>query len=106
MLLATPSPSATTGSALKLNQDVNIFASVLEQRKQIDWSVVLGRGVWIQVARGKGLNVQVKSRGVTGGREEMILCEGDGIGIDGPADIRITKGADDTPSEFLLFDLN
>lgn len=75
--------------SVKVNQDVKIYAAKLEPKKQINFSVLLGRAAWLQVASGR-VNLS--------GRD---LVAGDGVAVtDG--DIVVT-GIDS--SELLVFEL-
>jgi redox-sensitive bicupin YhaK (pirin superfamily) len=88
-LVLLASPDGRYGS-LKIHQDVNAYASILDAGRRLDFSLKLGRHAWIQVARGRlRLN----------GRE---LGRGDGASVSGESRLEL-EGIDET--EFLLFDL-
>jgi len=78
--------------ALKINQDVKLYASLLEPGKSVSFDVAKGRYGWIQVANGS-LTVNGKE-----------LKKGDGAAISEESKIEITS-TDDATAEFLLFDL-
>ena len=78
--------------ALKINQDVKLYATLLEPGKTVSFDVAKGRYGWIQVANGS-LTVNGKE-----------LKKGDGAAISEESKIEITS-TDDATAEFLLFDL-
>jgi quercetin 2,3-dioxygenase len=78
--------------ALKINQDVKLYASLLEPGKSVSFDVAKGRYGWIQVANGS-LTVNGKE-----------LKKGDGAAITEESKLEITSTGDAT-AEFLLFDL-
>ena len=78
--------------ALKINQDVKLYASLLEPGKSVSVDVAKGRYGWIQVANGS-LTVNGKE-----------LKKGDGAAIAEESELEITS-AGDAAAEFLLFDL-
>lgn len=78
--------------ALKINQDVKLYASLLEPGKSVSFDVAKGRYGWIQVANGS-LTVNGKE-----------LKKGDGAAIAEESKIEIISTGDAT-AEFLLFDL-
>jgi len=84
------SPDGHEGS-LRIEQDVSLYASQLQEGASVSHSLEPGRHAWIQVARGE-LNLN-----------GIALKEGDGAAIsdEQSLSIRSTAGA-----EFLLFDLN
>jgi hypothetical protein len=75
----------------KINQDVKIYASILEKENEIECSIAKGRGLWIQVISG-----ELKING------EEILKKGDGCVVENINKIDIEAISE---SEFLLFDL-
>jgi redox-sensitive bicupin YhaK (pirin superfamily) len=79
------------GEAIKINQDTQIFATVLEEGKVVDYQMKPERRAWIQIISG-----QISVNGVS-------LKAGDGAGIISEELIRI-KSANKN-SEFLFFDL-
>lgn len=83
------SKSGRQGSQ-KINQDVDLYASVLEQGHELEFALREGRGIWLQLAEGE---LEVNGRRVS---------SGDGLVIEKESKIKI-KGIQET--EFLLFDL-
>jgi len=79
------------GSVL-INQDVKVYASVLDSGRQVSHEVGENRHAWIQVISG-GLDVNGYS-----------LEKGDGAAISEEKSLKIA--ATDEATEFLLFDLN
>jgi quercetin 2,3-dioxygenase len=84
------SRGASDGS-VHINQDVKVYASVLENGKSVSMDLASGRHAWIQLISG--------SIDVNG----TVLQAGDGAGISDEASLVISSQAD--ASEFLLFDL-
>jgi redox-sensitive bicupin YhaK (pirin superfamily) len=83
------SPDARDGS-LKIHQDVNVFASILEANDELEYRLELGRQAWIQIARGSlRLN-------------DVELNKGDGAAISDESPITL-KGIEE--AEVLIFDL-
>ena len=78
--------------ALKINQDVKLYATLLEPGKTVSFDVAKGRYGWIQVANGS-LTVNGKE-----------LKKGDGAAISEESKLEMTSTGDAT-AEFLLFDL-
>lgn len=78
--------------SVSINQDVNLYASVLEKDQQLVYKIPSDRYVWLHVAGGK-LKVN----------DNYELKLGDAIAVTNEDEIKIT-GIDD--AEFLLFDLN
>ncbi len=74
----------------KINQDTDLYASILEKDQQLSFQLREGRGVWLQLAEGE---LEVNGR---------VLQSGDGLVIEDEKDIQI-KALQET--EFLLFDL-
>jgi redox-sensitive bicupin YhaK (pirin superfamily) len=83
------SPDARDGSVW-INQDVNVYASILENGKSVTMELDGGRHGWIQVASG---------RIMLGDRE---LKAGDGVAVSSELNIKITAVDE---AEFLVFDL-
>ncbi|NES79709.1 MULTISPECIES: pirin family protein [Okeania] len=76
--------------ALKINQDVDLFAGVLKQGDRFSYSFDAERYGWVQVARGEiDLN-------------DLSLKAGDGAALSEINDVYITAKSD---AEILLFDL-
>jgi quercetin 2,3-dioxygenase len=86
------SPEGQDGS-MRIEQDVNLYASWLTTGEQVRHTIAAGRHAWIQVARGT----------VTVNGEK--LEEGDGAAVSDEAELSIA-GQTDEGAEFLLFDLN
>jgi redox-sensitive bicupin YhaK (pirin superfamily) len=76
--------------SVKINQDANVFASILKTDLKLEHELSNQRHAWIQVARG--------SISVTG----QDLESGDGAAISDETSLKIVGRA---PAEFLLFDL-
>lgn len=74
----------------KINQDVDLYASVLEVGKEQEFAIRAGRGAWVQLAEGE-LEVNGK-----------VLKSGDGLAVQDESLLKI-KALKET--EFLLFDL-
>jgi len=89
-LVRVASGSGVDG-ALKIHQDIELFASIIDVGESVEHSLAPGRHAWIQVARGS-----VAVNGVD-------LEEGDGAAVSDETEIRI-EGRDS--AEVLLFDLN
>lgn len=83
------SPDAAEGS-LQVNQDVRLFATILQAGHQVAHSIQPKRQVWIQV-----INGVLEVAGQT-------LREGDGLHVDEERELTLLAGAD---AHFLLFDL-
>ena len=83
------SRDARAGS-LKVHQDVELFASLLEAGHQVRHVFAEGRKGWIQVVHGQ-LDVAGQS-----------LSTGDGASLEDAGEVTVTAGDD---SEFLLFDM-
>ena len=75
---------------VKLFQDVDLYASLLEPGQSIEHQLKSGRHAWVQVARGV----------VTLG--DSTLREGDGAAASAPGGLRLRSVE---PAEILLFDL-
>lgn len=85
------SRSATDGS-LKINQDVNLYDSILNEGEEVSYELAENRHAWIQVIKGK---LEVNG---------TVLETSDGAAISEETLLSIKSPADNT--EFLLFDLN
>jgi redox-sensitive bicupin YhaK (pirin superfamily) len=83
------SPDAANGS-VKVHQDVELFAAVLEPGQKVEHVLRPGRHAWIQVARGA-----VELNG-------SPLVHGDGAAVSDEAALTLRASE---PSEVLLFDL-
>ncbi len=84
------SPEGREGS-MRINQDAEIYAGILEQNITVEHTLEEGRGSWIQVVRGEiSLN------------DDLKLSAGDGVGI---TDIRNLKLRADSETELILFDV-
>jgi redox-sensitive bicupin YhaK (pirin superfamily) len=86
------SPDEAEGS-VKLNQDAEIYATLLEPGKAVTHKLAAGRYAWIQVARGS-----VKLNG-------QVLNAGDGAAVSDEQQITLTGDSDNKQAEVLLFDL-
>jgi redox-sensitive bicupin YhaK (pirin superfamily) len=75
---------------VSINQDVSIFASILDAGATVDYPLAAGRGAWIQVVSG-ALTVNGQAIGA-----------GDGAAAEEAETLRIAASA---TSEFILFDL-
>ncbi len=76
--------------SVTIHQDVNLYAAVLDDGDVVTHDLGDGRKGWLQVARGS----------VT--LDDRQLYPGDGVAIEGPADVRI---AATSATEVLLFDM-
>jgi len=84
--------AAHTNSApvLKVHQDMQLFASILDAQANLSYTVNENRSAYLHIARG---NVVINAQ----------LCEsGDAVMLDGAAELHIKANAE---SELLLFDL-
>ncbi len=77
--------------AVKMHQDADLFASVLEKGKSVEHSLKSGRFAWLQVARG-ALKLN-----------NLVMEAGDGAAVSDEKRISISA---EKESEILLFDLN
>jgi redox-sensitive bicupin YhaK (pirin superfamily) len=77
--------------SIGINQNINIYASVVEKDKEINYEIPDNRHVWIQVAEGDLI--------LNG---EHKLNSGDGVAI---SDIKELNIKANNKSEFLIFDL-
>ena len=80
------------GGSVKINQDVELYSSILANGETVSHALAANRHAWIQVVKG--------SLDVNG----EILQRSDGAAISDETLLQIKSLADDT--EFLLFDLN
>lgn len=88
LLVASESPEK---NIVKIHQDVNLYACILESGKKVEHEFEKNRFGWLQVARGEiRLN-------------DLTLKAGDGAAISKEKTISIYGASE---SEFLLFDLN
>ncbi|MEO0694596.1 MAG: pirin family protein [Pseudomonadota bacterium] len=85
------SPDGADGS-IRINQDVKLFASLLNEGETIEYRFNKDRYGWLQVARG-GVEL-----------EDVMLQPGDGVKISDHDLLSLKALADDT--DILLFDLN
>ncbi|CAD5919200.1 Putative quercetin 2,3-dioxygenase sll1773 [Planktothrix tepida] len=76
--------------AVKIHQDVNLYAALLQPNDRISYSLPLQRYAWVQVAKGDVILNQVS------------LTTGDGVAISQEPEITLTASSD---AEILLFDL-
>jgi redox-sensitive bicupin YhaK (pirin superfamily) len=86
-LIASPRPS---DGAVKIHQDVEVYASLLDRGEEARFQLGEGRHGWVHVARG-----QIELNG-------KILRHGDGAAISEERELRFVGNGG---SEFLLFDL-
>lgn len=94
-------PSQLLSQVVGVNQDVNIYSSILpvDSTVEVSHCIPPSRAAWIQVATGA---VQLKI-----GSETVSLEAGDGVGIDVATEISISRApsAAAKDAEFVLFDL-
>jgi redox-sensitive bicupin YhaK (pirin superfamily) len=76
-----------------INQDANVYASLLDSGKSVELALKLGRHAWVQT-----INGELEVNGTT-------LMKGDGAAISEEAALKIVGKSGDGPAEFLLFDL-
>ncbi|MGL4499907.1 MAG: pirin family protein, partial [Planktothrix sp.] len=86
-LIATQNP---VDQAVKIHQDVNLYAAILKPSDRISYSFSLKRYGWIQIAKGEVILNQIS------------LTAGDGAAIAEESEITLTATTD---TEILLFDL-
>jgi len=77
--------------AVKIDQDVKVYASILENDQEVSLSLADGRHAWVQLISG---SIVVN---------EETLNAGDGAAISDETTVNIRSSADS--SEFLVFDL-
>jgi redox-sensitive bicupin YhaK (pirin superfamily) len=87
------SPDGKEGS-LQINQDALIYATLLDEGKDVSLSLGKGRHSWVQVARG--------SIELSGSFDGVVLSEGDGAAISEEQKLQLKAKK---PSEVLVFDL-
>jgi redox-sensitive bicupin YhaK (pirin superfamily) len=78
--------------SLRIHQDVDVFAAILDPGTEIEHSLSPGRKAWVQVATG----------GVVANGEH--LDEGDGAAVSGETSL-LLRGGPGPESEILLFDM-
>src|SRR5688572_3230287 len=78
--------------AITINQDVNLYASILSKDEEVSFDIRPGRHAWIQLISGA---LEINGR---------TLNPGDGAAISEESALKIRAMQDN--SEFLLFDLN
>jgi quercetin 2,3-dioxygenase len=83
------SPEGSEGS-VKINQDARIYASLLDEGREVAHTLANGRSAWLQVAAGS-VNLN-----------DTALKQGDGAAVTKESAVRITARE---PAEVLLFDL-
>ncbi len=83
---------AGTDGSVTINQDVNLYSSILAKDEEVSHELAENRHAWIQVVKGE---IFLKGE---------ILSQGDGAAISEETLLKIKSLADE--SEFLLFDLN
>src|SRR6476661_6268938 len=83
------SPEGTAGS-VKIHQDAKIYASLLDERREVVHSLEEGRSAWLQIAAGS----------VT--LNDIALKQGDGVAVSQESNLRISA---QQAAEVLLFDL-
>lgn len=76
--------------AVKIHQNVNLYAACLQPNDRISYSLPSQRYAWIQVARGEII------------LNQLSLTAGDGVAISQEPEITLTASSD---AEILLFDL-
>jgi hypothetical protein len=89
-LLVTQEDGNTCPDTLGINQDLKLYASILEPGKSVSHKLAQGRGAWIQVVDG---NITINGQ---------TLGSGDGAAIEEANEIEVMAL---DKSEFLLFDL-
>lgn len=75
---------------LKINQDADLYATILEPGKELSYAIEAGRSIWIQIARGEAEVNGKKLRG------------GDALAFERETKVEIKAVAE---TEILLFDL-
>ena len=83
------SPDGSDGS-VRIHQDAKIFASLIDDEREVVHILADGRSAWLQVAAGS----------VT--LNDVALKQGDGAAVSQESSLRITANE---PAEILLFDL-
>jgi redox-sensitive bicupin YhaK (pirin superfamily) len=82
--------SRDAAGVLKIHQDVELYATILEPGRELAYDIKSGRGIWIQVARGEA---EVNGKKVRGG---------DALAFESEAKVEVKAS---TEAELLLFDL-
>lgn len=85
--------------ALGIHQDVSIYASILEAKKDLEFKVSSERYAWLQLISGQ-IQLEIESNGQT---QTVEVKAGDGVQIQSDVLLKIKATQE---SEFLLFDLN
>lgn len=83
------SPDGDDGS-VRIHQDANIYASILDKDRDVVHTLASGRSAWLQVAAGSVV------------LNDVTLTQGDGAALTQESNLRITASE---PAEVLLFDL-
>ncbi len=83
---------AGSDGSVKINQDVNLYSSLLAADETVSFDIKEGRHAWLQLVKGA---IEVNGE---------KLAAGDGAAVSDERKLEIKSLADDT--EFLLFDLN
>lgn len=78
-------------NSLHINQDLNLYASILEKNHELTFESAVTRNTWIQIVKGS-LSVN----------KDFTLNKGDGVAISNEAKLHLVAQSD---CEFLLFDL-
>ncbi len=81
--------------ALKVNQDVDLFAGALKEGDRLSYSFQADRYGWVQVARGE-VDIQVETN------NKFSLKKGDGVALSEIQEVSISTKSN---GEILLFDL-
>jgi redox-sensitive bicupin YhaK (pirin superfamily) len=89
-LIVSPDGDDRDEGAVRIHQDAKIYASLLDKSQEVVHTLANDRSAWLQVAAGS----------VT--LNNIALKQGDGAGVTGESNIRITA---QDPAEVLLFDL-
>ncbi len=76
-----------------INQDANVYASLLDSGRSLELALQPGRHAWVQLVRGE-LDINGKK-----------LMQGDGAAITAESKLRLTSARGNGQAEFLLFDL-
>ena len=83
------SPEGSEGS-VRIHQDAKVFASLLDEGKEVVHALAPGRSAWLQVAAGSVM------------LNDIALKQGDGAAVSEESSVRIIS---QEPAEVLLFDL-
>jgi len=92
-----------TPGTIAINNDVHVFASILDKDSKVEHSFAKGRRGYIHLCQTKGA-LRVSSVVGDNSSESVVLNEGDGVFISDVSTLTI-EGLSSIPSEFLLFDL-